>query len=99
MESLEQEQQRGWGRRLLFLGAALGALGGGAALLRRRRQASESGPREIGGPVIGDVEFLEDERYVFSAYKDVMIGGGPTRVSYQDRKSTRLNSSHAHISY
>jgi pimeloyl-ACP methyl ester carboxylesterase len=81
MEADEQEQKRGWGRRLLFLGAVAGALGG-AAMLRRRRQqpAAEAGSREIGGPVVGDVEFLEDERSVFSAYKSVSINGWDTRI-------------------
>lgn len=72
-------KQRKWGRFVAF-GAALGALGGGAALLRRRRQAADAEPREIGGPVIGDVEFLEDERSVFSAYKEVTIDGWRTRI-------------------
>jgi pimeloyl-ACP methyl ester carboxylesterase len=50
------------------------------ALRRRRQPAAEAGPREIGGPVIGDVEFLEDERAVFSAYKPVTIDGWKTRI-------------------
>lgn len=79
MEVPEQERKRGWGRRLLFLGAAAGALGG-AAMMRRRKPAAEAGPREIGGPVIGDVEFLEDERSVFAAYQDVTINGWKTRI-------------------
>lgn len=82
MEPVEQRRKGGWGRRVLLLGAALGALGGGAAAFRRSRRqgAAEAGPQAIGGPVIGDIEFLEDERAVFAAYQDAAIGGWRTRI-------------------
>lgn len=84
MEPFGQQKKRSWGRRLLLLGTALGALGGGAALFRRRRQANAAIDGHLGeppgGPVVGDVEFLEDERSVYAGYKDAVIDGWRTRI-------------------
>lgn len=77
----DQKRKSGWGRRIALAGAALGAVVGGAAAFRRRqgRAAVSDGP-PAGGPVIGDLEFLEDERSVFEAYKDADIDGWHTRI-------------------
>lgn len=79
MDSSEEKRARGWGKRALMAGAVLGALGGGAALFRQRRSAPVEGP-PIGGPIVSDLEFLEDERSVFASYREVNIDGWQTRI-------------------
>src|SRR5205809_1914366 len=54
---------------------------------RRHRRNDRSFPRGLDGRVMIGHQSPGDQ------------GGGPGPVSYQDRKSTRLNSSHGYISY
>src|SRR3712207_1890665 len=60
-------------------------------------------PAEIGKIRFADVPIVGDAKEVLTdllpAFDEAARGGGPDLTDWGDRKSTRLNSSHANISY